>query len=465
MTENAAIDGNALMSALGVPDNAPMTPDDGDEGTEQLPPGHVNSVISDLNDVFGGSGEPDAVSVVSSPPTFRVRRALLVAMLEQVMLAVPSKDFYPAFKSVKIDVVDGLLTLTGSNSALWVVSSSVAVSVERAGSVMLPGSKFAAVVRGAEGADVSISVTSSEAQIVSGRGSWTLRVSTTQEYPPSPDIADLSWVEVNRHAFDRAVKGSRYAAGADEQRDHFMQLDFSGGTVIASDGVRYAQVNAELPVELQIQMATSGVDLITKMLSNNDASQFRVADTSHHTVVEIGPSNAPDRAVIAHLMRPLPAEARRAIAAPLGANRDHCAVGAEELLAALSRAKPTGDTETGAVLLRIEAEKLTVESRNRYGDSSVESMGCEFSTPGSERAPKPRTLTLVRDHLVKAVMAAHGVAGRPAAAEDGEEPVAGDVILLLGEDRSKSRLAPVLVQDREGVAQAVLSQVRSEWLA
>lgn len=468
MAEKDAVDGATLLDALGVPDNppAPMdTPDDGEDGLEALPAGSVSSAVSGLGDVFGGSGEPDAPSVVASPPIFRVRRALLVAMVEQVMLAVPSKDFYPAFKSIKVDVEEGLLTLTGSNSALTVVVSSLAVQVERAGSVMVPGSKFAAVIRGAEGSDVSVAVTASEVRIVSGRGSWTLRVSTTQEYPPLPDLADLVWTEVNRFAFDRAVRGARYAAGSDEQRDHFMQLEFASGSAIASDGIRYAQVNADLPMDLSVALATAGVDLVSKMLANNDAKEFRVADGPRHIVVEIGPPDAPDRAIISRLHQPFPAEARRAIAAPLGANRDQCEVGAGELLAALARAKPTGDAETGAVLLRVSPEELVVESRNRYGDSSTEVMGCRFTQLGSDRTPKSRTVTVVRDHLVKAVMAAHGVSGRSADAEEGEEPVLGDVLLLLGEDRSKSRLASVLVQDREGVAQAVLSQIRSEWLS
>ncbi len=458
------LDGTAMLAALGVRED---DLDDGAVGAE-LPATEQVEAYPDLPDRHA---EPTSAAV-ADPPEFACQRAVLAAMVEQVMLAVPSRDFYPSLKAIVLDVAEDSLTLTGSNSAITVVSTSMVVRTQRPGRVLVPGSKFAAVVRGCAGPEIRVSVTQSALHISSGGGSWTLRVSSTQDYPPLPELGDLSWVEVDRFAFDRAIAATRYAAGSDESRDHFMQLDIREGQATATDGLRYAQASADLPVELAVQVATSGVDTISKMLANNDAGQFRIADGQYHTVVEIGPSEAPDRLIVAHLMRALPAEARNAIKGPQTSNRDECRVDSAELLAALSRAKPTQDAETGAVALRVgipDAESVTVESRNRYGDASTEAVGCHFVQAGSDKSAKPRSVVLVRDHLAKAVRAAQRAFGSDAAEEDDEEPIepgsGTEVLLLLGEARSKSRPAPVLVSDVEGTTQAVLSPVQSDWIS
>ena len=445
------LDGQEMLTALGVLDPALESSgaDVPESGLDEFAPGAAQS--------------PVVSGVVAVPPEFVCGTAILLGMVEQVMLAVPSKDFYPSLKSILVDVTDTLLTLTGSNSISTVVSSSLAVRVTRPGRVLVPGAKFAAVVRLCSGPDVRVAVTDSAVRVASGGRAWTLRASSTQEYPPLPDLGDLSWFDVSRASFDRAVSGVRYAAGSDPQQDQFMQVELSVGSAVASDGLRFAQVTVELPPELFVQMATSGVDLVSRMLANNDADQFRIADGSYHTVVEIGSPEAPDRAIVAHLMRPLPPDARNALAVPRAANRDRCVVGASELLAALSAARPTLDSETGAVLLRVSPTELIVESRNRYDDSSTETIECVFDTPGSDRAPKPRVLTLVRDHLAKAVRAVQR--GSLAVADSDEEPSGAEVVLLLGEDRSRARPAAVLIQDVTGTTQAVLTQVRSEWLS
>ena len=454
MSEGETLDAQDMLTALGVVDHDSGAETDASEsGLAEFAPDTTTN--------------PAPNGLVSEPPEFTCQRGTLAAMVEQVMLAIPSKDFFPALKAIVIDVAPDSITLTGSNSVSTVVSTSLAVRVSRPGRVLVPGAKFAAVVRYTAGPDVRVVASDSSVRVVSGSRSWTLRVASTQDYPPLPDLGDLSWVPVDRAVFDRAVSGTRYAAGSDPQQDHYMQVDLSGGSAAASDGVRFAQANVGLPPDLSIQVATSGVDLVSRLLTNNDADELRVADTSHHTVVEIGPPEAPDRAIVAHLMRPLPADARNALAGPRAANRDQCVVDAGELFAALSAARPTQDTETGAVLLRVGLDELTVESRNRYGDSSTETIGCAFSTPGAEsRAPKPRTLTLVREHLAKALRAVQRISvGAPDDDSDVEIPVGVEVLMLLGEDRSASRPAPVLLQDGSGVVQAVLTQVRSEWLS
>lgn len=452
MTEQATaqpLDGAALLDALGVTDPV---------GDEALAP------EDDEGD--GVVAEPDVVAgVIGAPPEFVCPRSVLVGMVEQVMLAVPSKDFYPALKSILVEVTDSTLTLTGSNSVTSVISRSLAVQTARPGQMLVSGSKFAAIVRLAAGRDIRVVASPSSVSVSSGGRSWTLRPPSTQEYPPLAQFEDLAWVEVERAAYDHAVAGTRYAAGTDIKEDQYMQVVFSGGNAVATDRRRFAQVSAGLPPDLSVSVATAGVDLISKLLSHNDADQFRVADTPRHTVVEIGPVEAPDRAVIGHLARGLPAEDRNALAGPLAANRERCVVVGTELLDALAAARPTQDSESGVVLLRVAPEELTVESRNRYGDSSVESIGCTYHAVGTDRAPKPRTISVVRDHLARAVRAAQRATTGVEDPEEEDLPAGVEVELLLGEDRSRSRLAPVLVRDvPRGTTQAVLVQVRSEWL-
>jgi DNA polymerase-3 subunit beta len=403
------------------------------------------------------------VSELDSPPSFRVQRLIFLSMIEQVMQVVPLRDFYPQLKNILIEVLGDRLTLTGSDSTSSVITSTSTVRVDRPGRVLIGAARFASVIRRAAGAEVGVRCEGSSVHIDSGAASWSLRVASVQDYPPLPDVGDLAWHDIDRAAFVRALAGTRYAVSSDDNKDHILQLDIAGGVVTATDDQRFAQVREDLPTDFAVQLPASGADLLIKMLERNDASQFRVADSAFHVVAEIGPAHAPDRAIIAHLMRPFPPEARTALSAPIAENRDALRVNANDLIEVLRRAAPTADEETGAVALRVGSPspgKVTIATRNRYGDLSTEVIDASFVVAGTEEEAKPRTVVVSHDHLRDALKAV--VAASPL----GDDALGvGMAQVLLGQPRSRSRPAYVLIQDAGGTVQAVLSQVRSDWIS
>lgn len=400
---------------------------------------------------------------VDSPPSFRVQRLIFLAMVEQVMQVVPLRDFYPQLKNVVITVDNDRLQLTGSDSTSSVVSSTTTVRVERAGRVLVGAARFASVLRRCAGAEVAVRCEDSSVHIESGAYSASLRVASVQDYPPIPAPENLEWHRVDRVALVRALAGTRYAVSKDDNKDHILQLDICSGVVTATDDQRFAQVRADgLPPEFSLELPASGADLLVKMLERNNAPQFRIADSPFHIVAEIGPSHAPDRAVIAHLMRPFPVEARGVLATPMTENRDLLTVSANDLIEVLRRAAPTADEETGALALRVgfpSSGKMTVATRNRYGDLSTEIVDASFVVSGTEMEASARTVVVSHAHLADALKAV--VAASPVS-DDGEG--AGMARILLGQPRSRSRPAFVLVTDHGGSVSAVLSQVRSDWI-
>lgn len=403
------------------------------------------------------------VAEVDSPPSFRVQRLIFLSMVEQVMQVVPLRDFYPQLKNILVVVSGDRLTLTGSDSTSSVVSSTSTVRVERSGRVLIGAARFASVVRRAAGAEISVRCEGSSVHIDSGAASWSLRVASVQDYPPLPDVGDLTWHEVDRGAFLRALTGTRYAVSKDDNKDHILQLDIAGGVVTATDDQRVAQVRDNLPTDFAMQLPASGADLLTKMLERNDAAQFRIADSPFHVIAEIGPLHAPDRAIIAHLMRPFPPEARTALAAPVAENRDVLSISANALIEVLRRAAPTADEETDAVALRVgspEPGRVTIATRNRYGDLSTEVVEASFVVAGSEEVARARTVVVSHAHLADALRA---VVGASPIGDDADG--AGMALIALGQPRSRSRPAYVLISDAGRTVQAVLSQVRSDWIS
>lgn len=401
---------------------------------------------------------------LSSPPSFAVPRLALTAMVEQVMSVVPTKDLYPQLKCVLIEVEEGCLRLTGSDSTSHVVSTTSVVRAERTGRVMIGAQRFAEIVRRAAGPEVSVVCDGPSMRISSGSASWSLRVSSVQDYPPLPDIGDVTWFEIGRDSFIQAITGTSYAVSKDANKDHIAQLDISAGIVTSTDDLRFAQVRSDkLPVEFSCQLPASGAALLLKALDRNDAPQFRIADSQMNIVAEIGPEHAPDRIIISHLMRPFPEVARRGLAEPRTSNRDVLTMQVEDLVAALRRASPTVDDETSAIAIRAglpEEGKVTIDTQNRYGDLSTEVVDGSFVSTGTDNVASSRSVVVSLDHLSQAVRAI-AVASAVSDSEDG----AGTVLLYLGQPRSKSRPAYVLISDRSGGVQAVLSQVRSNWLS
>ena len=406
---------------------------------------------------------------LAAPPQFAVPRGVLQAMVDQVMLVVPTRDFVPALKNLVLDVSEDRLTITGSDSTSTVVASSLAVRVHNPGRVLIGAAKFSNVVKRCVGNEIRLRAEDQLLHIESGRLQVSLRIASVQDYVQLADLGDLSWSTVDRHAFTRAVGAVRYAAGSDENDPGRMQLDVHAGTVTATDKISFARAVGMLPAELECELSTAAVDLLVKMLERNDAEEFRLADTPFHTVAEIGPAEAPDRMVVAHITEDFPGEARDAILVPLTENRDELLLNSDELIEALRRAVPTSDEETSAVALRVgvpDGNSVTVATRNRYGDVSSEQIPAEFRRLGSDNAPSPRTVLLNHSRLAQSVRAA-GLARPGSTDSDG----GGTVRLLLGVDRSRSRPAFVVVQDGlpegepgSGSVQAVLTQVRSDWL-
>lgn len=445
-----------------------------DEGTAMLEMLGIGSQDIEPEVLDGGAPEvfevEQQVAVIDAPPEFSVMRQVLVSMVEQAMLVVMTRDFYPPLKNLVLECSEDRLSITGSDSTSTVISHTTAVRVTRPGRVLIGASKFANVIRRAAGMEVKIRAEDQILHIDSGGASWGLRVAGVQNnYPPLPDLGDISWHTVDRQAFDRAVVGTRYAAGTDDAKDQLMQLDIAVGMVTATDGSCYAQVTEKLPTDLSCAISTSGVDLLVKMLERNDAAEFRLANTEFHIVAEIGPIEAPDRLIVAHLMNPFPAEAKSAILAPQAENRDVFTVDGDALIEALRRAVPTSDEETSAVALRFgvpEPSSVQIVSANGYGDGSQEVLQGTFERLGTDNIPPARTVVVSHDRLTKAIRAVQ-LAVTPGEGSDGTSSVR----LLLGESRSRSRPAFVLVcngvpdgEPGAGAAQAVLSQVRSNFL-
>lgn len=410
---------------------------------------------------------PEQIAEVVAPPEFTALRSVLTRLVEQAAEVVPSRDFYPPLKNLVLEVEDGRLSITGSNSTATVVAHTTAVRIARPGRVLIGAHRFAQMVKRAAGVEIRINVVDQKLHIESGSWHGELRIAGEQSnYPPLPDLGDLEWTTVPRAALDQVFNGCRYAVGSDEARDFYMQVDIRDGVAVATDGTCSAQVSGSLPQELACSVSVTGVDLLARMLERNDAEECRIASSDYHLVAEVGPVEAPDRLIVAHLVNGFPQEARASIRVPQAENRDALDVDGDALVDALRRAAPTADEETSAVALRVSVDGVEVVTRNRYADGSSEAIPAKFVRLGSDNEPKARTVVLNHELLAKAVKAAQQAAPKV----EGSEPPSA-VRFLLGEDRSKSRPAFVLVcngapdgEPGAGAVQAVLSQVRSDWL-
>jgi DNA polymerase III beta subunit, N-terminal domain len=436
MTAGEVLDSQELLNALGVDTAEPSSTD--------------KPVAAEL---------PATIAEVSNPPKFQISYEALNYGVAQCLLAVPRTDFLISAKNLYLEAFAGKvdsLTITGSSSYVSIASTTHAVSVLRSGRIAVPAAKFAAIVHALPASTVTVTCTDSAVQ-VEAEGRWTLRAASVQDAPKLPDTGDLRWWEISRTAFERAVAGTRYAAGSDFSQDSYMQLDFSSHRVTASDGKRLAQIALDdLPSNLACCFPTLGVDILCKMLKANGSERFHLADGRQHLVAEIGDNESLDKLIVSHLMQPFPADVRGALVGPLNSNRDELLLHPDELIAALNRAKPTIDDETLAIALKIGVPsegKVTIASRNKYDDSSQEILLGQFRARDTERTAAARTVTVMRDHLATAVRAVTRAASQPE-----------QVVLLLGQPRSKARPAPVVVHDVGQVAFCVLPQIRSDWI-
>jgi DNA polymerase III subunit beta len=202
-----------------------------------------------------------------------VSRKQLANALSNIERIVPSRSSNPNLSLVKLELADGVLTLSGSNLDID-IRAAIAVDTQDQGSWALPAQVFSQVVRALPGELVELSFETAELELQSGAYATKLQLvdaslpelTFPQSYPGSFAGEKLS----------AALSHVRYAAAVAEYQAIFrgVRLEFDDRHVraVATDGFRlaYYHLDEVSGLDGNIVLPARSVDELTKVLGESE---------------------------------------------------------------------------------------------------------------------------------------------------------------------------------------------------
>ncbi len=364
---------------------------------------------------------------------FTVKKYVLQLMLDRVYPVVPTRDPMEVLKCFQVEVRHpDRLRIVATDMELSMIATTELVQVDTPGTAVIDARKLVDIVKEAKDGEVHVRVTNGTARITIAGTTWIQKLKGGEDYPQLPEITDIVLSTVDRAAFAAALHAVRYAA-RDATRASLALIDVRGGRLTACDGARFQQATlGTFPLDFQLPIGA--VDTLLKLITKSDVAEISIGQSDNHLMFRVGS----DVFIANKLLAQVP-DMEATLLRPALANRHPLSVDRAELLTAVKRIRINADPETSAIALRLSTGKVTISSRDKYGNEADESIDAGWDGP--ER------VVVVNHVFLTELIAGTGAVLR----------------FVLGDD-TKTRKSPLLLRDENLGTVGVVQQMHSDWV-
>jgi DNA polymerase-3 subunit beta len=225
---------------------------------------------------------------------FTINRSAFTAKLNDVLRAISSKTTIPILTGLKMVVSPQDVTLTGSDADITIQTvmttedDAFGLTVDQAGSIVLPARFFSEIVKKLPDQQVTIEVSDGfQAQITSGSASFTINGQDAENYPRLPEIETTDTVKLAGDLFKEIIGQTVIAVSNQESRPILTGVHFVlKGTqlmAVATDSHRLAQRKVQLPeaIAQRYDVIIPGKSLteLSRMISDgSETVELRIAE-------------------------------------------------------------------------------------------------------------------------------------------------------------------------------------------
>lgn len=225
---------------------------------------------------------------------FTINRSAFTAKLNDVLRAISSKTTIPILTGLKMVVSPQDVTLTGSDADITIQTvmttedDAFGLTVDQAGSIVLPARFFSEIVKKLPDQQVTIEVSDGfQAQITSGSASFTINGQDAENYPRLPEIETTNTVKLAGDLFKEIIGQTVITVSNQESRPiltgvHFV-LEGTQLMAVATDSHRLAQRKVQLPeaIAQRYDVIIPGKSLteLSRMISDgSETVELRIAE-------------------------------------------------------------------------------------------------------------------------------------------------------------------------------------------
>jgi DNA polymerase III subunit beta len=228
---------------------------------------------------------------------FSVSREKFIGSLGIAARGVSTRSAIQTLAGVRLEAGSAGVELQATDMELGIRVAAEA-SVEREGTVVLPGRLLLDVVRSLPKDDLSLEYRSSEGdvEVVSGPSRFHLRTLPADEFPKLPEIGDASVMRVPAGAFVETIGRVARSASRDETRPHLTGVLVSAAEqelrMVATDSYRLSvkETTLEKPVDgtLEANVPARTLQELSRVASAGGAEEIEIAALENQVIFNLG---------------------------------------------------------------------------------------------------------------------------------------------------------------------------------
>src|SRR4051794_24942028 len=228
---------------------------------------------------------------------FSVSREKFIGSLGIAARGVSTRSAIQTLAGIRLEARSDGVELQATDMELGIRVTAEA-SVEREGTVVLPGRLLLDVVRSLPKDDLSLEYRSSEGdvEVVSGPSRFHLRTLPADEFPRLPEVGDATVMKLPTPAFVETVNRVARAASRDETRPHLTGVLVSASErelrMVATDSYRLSVketvLDQPLDGSLEANVPARTLQELGRIAGTGGNGDIEVASLEHQVIFQIG---------------------------------------------------------------------------------------------------------------------------------------------------------------------------------
>lgn len=311
---------------------------------------------------------------------FKISRDALMKPLNLVAGVVERRQTLPILSNVKIELDDGVLSLTGTDLEVELVGRIELGDDAEVGEVTVPARKLADICKSLpDGSEVEFSVDGERVVVRSGRSRFTLSTLPANDFPSIDQAAGSLSFSVNQAQLKRLIERTSFSMAQQDVRYYLNGMLFEVSAeqlrTVATDGHRLAMSTLNdsfdgVKEAMQVILPRKGVLELQRLLQDPDADVNVVIGSNHFH------ASTPEFTFTSKLVdgkfpdyeRVLP----RGATSPMLAQRT-------DLRDSLSRTAILSNEKYRGVRLIVDNDTLDIHANNPEQEEAEESIGIEYA--------------------------------------------------------------------------------------
>jgi len=277
--------------------------------------------------------------------------------MNAISSVVPGKTTMPILSMVLVSAEGSEISFSATDLDIS-VTSKVAGTVDKPGSIAVPAKKIAEIVKSLSGDEVTLEAEGEKLTIKCGKSRFSVNGRSADDFPKMPRQESSTEFEVQAPLLRKMIKKTIYAVSTDLTRPAlcgvYWEVDRNGLKMVSTDGHRLAKVEAKVDLKniekAEVIVPPKALSTFRSYSENDEMIKIGLGDNSVSIEMK-------DVSIYSRLLEgPFPSYQK---VIPSG-NSKALIVTRDDLFAATKRVSILSDALTHQVIFSLDRDKLTL---------------------------------------------------------------------------------------------------------